>query len=260
MLTGVAKQVRYARFLVNENSTTVLTGLGVAGVITTAYLTGRASFKAAKLVDMGKKDLEVDMDTSELPKMQVVRIVWKLYVAPVLVGGLTIASIIAANRIASKKVAALVIASGISERALSEYKERVVEKFGDNKARDVRDEIAANRVGNESVVNNEIIITGNGEVLCYDMHTGRYFLSTHENIKRAENHINYELVHYCAASLSEFYEQLGLPATTHSDMVGWDINNHMEVVISTVMSPDNRPCLAIDFSNPPVYEYNRHKY
>jgi hypothetical protein len=40
MLSGVVKQVRYARYLVNENSTTVLTGLGVAGVITTAYLTG----------------------------------------------------------------------------------------------------------------------------------------------------------------------------------------------------------------------------
>jgi len=51
MLTGVIKQVRYARFLVNENSTTVLTGLGAAGVVTTAYLTGRASFKAARLID-----------------------------------------------------------------------------------------------------------------------------------------------------------------------------------------------------------------
>lgn len=271
MLTGVAKQVRYARFLVNENSTTVLTGVGVAGVITTAYLTGRASFKAAKIIEKEKLTYAVvteDDDSeaaqplreSEFTNYEKVKAVWRLYIPPVLVGGLTIASIIAANRIASKKVAALVIASGISERALSEYKERVVEKFGDNKARDIQDEVAANRVGDNPVTNNEIIITGNGEVLCYDMHTGRYFLSTHENIKRAENHINYELVHYCAASLSEFYDQLGLPATTYSDMVGWDINNHMEVVISTIMSADNRPCLAIDFSNPPVYDYNRHKY
>jgi Family of unknown function (DUF6353) len=92
------------------------------------------------------------------------------------------------------------------------------------------------------------------------MHTGRYFASTHEQIKRAENEINYKLVHYISASLSEFYDELGLPPTSYSDLVGWDINNQMEVVISTVLSPDRRPCLAIDFRNPPVYEYNRHRY
>jgi hypothetical protein len=54
MLTTLVKQIRYAKFLVNENSTTVLTGVGVAGVITTAYLTGRASFKAAAIISREK--------------------------------------------------------------------------------------------------------------------------------------------------------------------------------------------------------------
>jgi len=255
MLTGVIKQVRYARYLVNENSTTVLTGLGVAGVATTAYLAGRSSFKAARLID----ELEARTD-DEVTPVQKVKTVWTLFVPPVLAGGLTIASIIAANRIASKKMAALVIASGISERALSEYKERVVEKFGENKARDIRDDVATYRVAEDDVLNKEVVVTGTGEVLCYDMHTGRYFMSSMEAIKRAENHINYELVHFCSASLSEFYHEIGLPPTSYSDAVGWDVNNHMEVHVTTVMSSDNRPCLAIDFSNPPVPEYNRHRY
>jgi hypothetical protein len=186
--------------------------------------------------------------------------VWRFYIPPALATTGTIVAIVAANRIASKRIAALVIASGVSERALKEYKERVTEKFGENRARDIRDGIAQDRVDQDPVMNKEVVITGTGEVLCYDMHTGRYFMSSHEKIKQAENHINYELVHYQSASLSEFYDQLGLPATTHSDMVGWDINNHMEVYITTTMSSDNRPCLAIDFSNPPVLDYNRHKY
>jgi hypothetical protein len=165
-----------------------------------------------------------------------------------------------ANRIASKKLAALVVASGISERALSEYKDRVAEKFGENKARDIRDDVATHRVADDDVMNKEVVVTGTGEVLCYDMHTGRYFMSSMEAIKKAENHINYELVHFCSASLSEFYSEIGLPPTSYSDAVGWDVNNHMEVYVTTTMSADNRPCLAIDFSNPPVPEYNRHRY
>jgi hypothetical protein len=271
MFTAVAKQARYARFLVNENSTTILTGMGVAGVITTAYLTGRASFKAARLIDKEQRDATVivadesedehatRIEIPEFTTIQKARMVWRLYIPPVLVSTGTITSIIVANKIASKRVAALVIASGISERALQEYKDRVVEKFGENKARDLRDEIAQNRIAGQPV-NNEVIVVGTGEVLCYDMHTGRYFNSTHETIKRAENKINHSLVHYCSASLSEFYDEIGLPPTTYSDLVGWDVSNHMEVKVSTVMSPDNRPCLAIDFSNPPVYDYNKLHY
>lgn len=256
MLTGVVKQVRYARYLVNENSTTVLTGLGVAGVITTAYLTGRASFKAAKVLEREEEAHEEVAE--EFTNMQKARVVWRLYIPPVLLGATTIVSIIAANKIASRKIAALAIASGISDRALHEYKERVIEKIGPSKAQDIQDEIAQKRVENESI-NNEVIVLG-GEVLCFDLHSGRYFHSTHEAIKRAENKINHELVHFSAASLSEFYDELGVVATNYSDMVGWEIGNQMEVKISTVMSPDNRPCLAIDFNPYPVYNYNQHKY
>jgi hypothetical protein len=259
MLTGVIKQVRYARFLVNENSTTVLTGLGAAGVVTTAYLTGRASFKAARLIDE-RISLESEGDEREISNLEKAKLVWHGYIPAVLVGGASIAFILASNRIATKRITALALASGISERAFSEYKERVVEKFGENKARDIRDDVAIHRVAEDDVMNKEVVVTGTGEVLCYDMHTGRYFMSSMEAIKRAENHINYELVHFCSASLSEFYHEIGLPPTSYSDAVGWDVNNHMEVHVTTVMSSDNRPCLAIDFSNPPVPEYNRHRY
>ena len=37
--------------LAEINSTTILTGMGVTGVVTTAYLTGRASFKAAQIIE-----------------------------------------------------------------------------------------------------------------------------------------------------------------------------------------------------------------
>jgi hypothetical protein len=64
------------------------------------------------------------------------------------------------------------------------------------------------------------------------------------------------MIHYMSASLSMFYEEIGLPPTPYTDSVGWNMNNHMEVKLSTVMSVDNRPCIAIDFSKQPLPDYD----
>ena len=263
MFVGIVNKAKHVKFLVNDNSTAILTGMGVAGTVATAYLSGRASFRAAQIIQQEKDLIDVLRGEQEeerppdLTTVRKVKLVWREYLPPVAVGSVTVTSILVANRVASKKIAALTIASGISERALNEYKDKVIEKLGPNQDRAVRDQVAQDRVTNEPVGGREIIITGNGEVLCYDMTSGRYFQSTIEDIKRAENRINYELIHYMSASLSMFYEEIGLPPTSHSDSVGWNMNNHIEVEFSTTMSSDNRPCIAIDFKRQPTSDYNR---
>jgi hypothetical protein len=258
-LFGLAQKLEQVKFLAMENSPTILTGLGVAGTVTTAYLTGRATVKAVRLIDQKEEQANLANQTDDIPFSNTtkVRIVWKLYIPPVGAGATTVASIIMANKISSKRLAALAVASSISERALQEYKEKVLQKWGDKQERNVRDEIAQDRVTNNPVNPREVLVTGNGTVLCYDMHTGRYFESSVEDIKRAENKINYELIHSMSASASEFYDEIGLPPTTYTDQVGWNTNNHLEILFSTTMSPDQRPCIAIDFAKPPIREYHR---
>jgi hypothetical protein len=259
-LTGLTQLAQRAKFLVNENSATILTGMGVTGTITTAYLTGRATFKAAKLLE--KEQLLIAAEGTEntnaprvLTLRSKIRMVWRLYIPPIVVGASTIASIIMANRFASKKIAALTIASGISERALQEYKEKVAQKLGERENTKIRDEIAQDRVHRNPPNTREIILAGTGEVLCYDMATGRYFQSSVEEIKRAENKVNHQILNHMHASLSEFYDEIGLPPTSYTDSVGWNLNNRLEVQFSTVMSTDQRPCVAIDFLHPPVADY-----
>jgi len=239
--------------------TTVLTGMGVTGVVTTAYLTGRASFKAAKIIDREEKIIQAtaqDLPKKELTFKEKTKLVWPLYVAPVSVGCTTITAIVMANHAASKKIAALTVASGISERALSEYKAKVLEKIGENKEMAIRDEIAQERVANTP--NKEVLVIGAGDVLCFDLMTGRYFQSTVEKIRQAENKINYEILNHMYASLSSFYDLIGIPPTPYSDTVGWNgMTDRFEVVFSTVMSPDQRPCVAVDFTIPPTAEYTR---
>jgi hypothetical protein len=259
MLIGLAQKIQHLKFLVNDNSTTILTGMGVVGVGATGLLTGRATFKAAELIENKRVTLKEDPAPLPLSKMSKVKLVWRVYIPPVTVGAVTITCILVANKVASKKIAALTVASGISERALQEYKAKVVQKLGKRQDTAIRDEIAQDRVNNQPA-SRELILAGTGEVLCYDMTTGRYFQSTVEEIKRAENKINHELNNFMSASLSEFYQEIGLPPTSYSDTVGWNGNNQVEIAFSTVLSTDDRPCIAIDFVTPPVADYHRHVY
>lgn len=244
----------------NVGSSTFLTGMGVTGVVTTAYLTGRASFKAAKLID--HEETKIVEDASD-PRVlddfglkEKFKLVWPLYVAPVSTAATTITAIVMANHEASKKIAALTVASGISERALQEYKGKVMEKLGENKERAIRDDIAQDRVKQNPPTNSQVMIVGNGDVLCFDMTTGRYFTGTMEKIRQAENKVNYDILVHDYASLSSFYDEIGLAPTVYSDTVGWNSNQRLELAFSTVMSQDDRPCIAIDFVNPPFIEYS----
>jgi hypothetical protein len=261
MILGLTQKMHHVKFLLNANSPAILTGVGVAGTVTTAYLTGRASFKASRIIEneelIVNNSVEIESDRVYLTKKNKVKLVWKLYIPAVGVGSTTIASIILANKISSKRLAALGVAAGISERALQEYKEKVLEKIGDRQERNIRDEIAQDRITKNPVNTREVILAGTGEVLCYDMGTGRYFQSTVEEIKRAENKINHQLIHFMSASLSEFFDEIGLPPTTYSDSVGWNMNSTVEVVFSTTMTPDQRPCIAIDFAKPPIPDYEK---
>jgi hypothetical protein len=241
--------------------------MGVSGVITTAVLTARASFQAAEKIDdeQRKRAEEAQKEAGEkgfgnmemLSTQDKVKLVWPLYVPPVVVGASTITAIVAANQIASKRIAGLVMAQSLSERTFQEYKEKVRERFGANKDRDIRDEMAQDRLNKQPVSTSEVIITGKGEVLCYDMLTGRYFMSSVEEIKRAENKLNYEILNHMYVSLSHFYDLIGLPSTPYSETVGWNTNNLVEVKFSTQMSSDNRPCVAVDFHLAPIADYGR---
>jgi hypothetical protein len=253
-MVSLAELFKKGEQAVSQHSTAILTGIGVTGTVTTAVLTGRASFKAARILDLKGERVRMDADR-ELTKQEQVKAVWQQYIPAAGVGTLTIVSIVLSNRLSSKQAAALAAAYGISERAFQEYKEKVLEKIGTNKETAVRDEIAQDRVNKYPINTKEIILAGTGEVLCFDLLTGRYFQSSVEEIRRAENSVNRDIINHMYASLSSFYDAIGLPPTIFSDTVGWNVNNTLEIKISTVMSPDNRPCIAIDFSSLPLNNY-----
>lgn len=250
-----------AQAILSENASAILTAGGVAGTVGTAVLTGRASFKAASLIqyETEKRQDDPESDRFAVQRMEAVKMVWPLYLPAIGVGGLTVGSIIMANRISAAKAAALATAYGLSERRFQEYRDKALEKLGVNKEEKLRDEIAQDRVTGNPPTDGQVVIIAGGDVLFYDMLTGRYFRSTVENVKKAENRINTALLNHEYASLSEFYEEIGLAPTNYSDEVGWNLsrNGQLEVKFSTTLSPDDQPCIAIDFTVAPHPAYNQ---
>jgi len=247
--------------VLSDNSTTILTAGGVVGTVATAVLTGRATLKAAEIIQQEK--FEFDPKTKEvlvheLSKTDQVKLVWPQYVLPVATCAFTVSSIIMANRMSAQKAAALAAAYGLSEKQFREYKDKVKEKLTPNKEQSIKDELAQDRV-NQTPGSNQVIIV-EGKVLCFDEATGRYFDSTMEEIKRAVNRTNEEILHHDSVNASFFYDLLGLPPTTWSDDVGWNTDNMLDVRYSTVLAHNQKPCITIDFAYLPHAGYHRRTY
>lgn len=239
--------------LVVDNSPTILTAIGVTGTLTTAYLTGRASIKAAEILI----DAETRLPGRELTSQEKVRLVWKLYIPAVGTAVVTIAAIIGANRIGTRRAAALAAAYSVSEKAFEEYRTKVIEKLGERKEEAVRDEIAQDRVKRDPVDDRTVIVSGRGEVLCYEAYTGRYFKSDMETLRKAENDINRQVIHDGFASLGDFYDLVGLPKTSVSDEIGWTSEKPLEIHFSSVLSNDNIPCISIEYRGVPIRHFDR---
>lgn len=248
--------------LTADNTPTILSALAITGTLTTAYLTGKATFKAAEIIaDEAEKRLLYELEENRtFSTKDKIKLVWPQYIPAAGMAVTTVGCIVFANTINTKRLAAVAAAYSISEKRFTEYKDKVLEKMGMNKERAARDELAQERVNANPPSNNPTIIMGGGDVLFMDSMSGRYFMSDMETIRKAMNDINQRMMHEMYASLSEFYSEIGLANTKFSDEVGWTVENPLDLHFSTTLADNNRPCIVIDFhtSPSPIRGYSFH--
>ena len=256
--------VKMLKNMVGKNSPTILTVLSIGGLILTTVMAVRATPKVLDLCKDEEWKLERDYrDNSKnaeeveirLTKWEVFKIAWPCYIPSAAMGLATVASIIGAHSINIKRNAALTSAYYLSETALKEYQTKIIKVIGEKKAQLIKDEIAQDHVDKTKKDNKTVIITGNGQTLCLDLTTGRYFRSSVDKIKKAENEINYRLLDEMTMSLNEIYDCLGLDHVDVGGEVGWDINKDgkLEFDISACLSEDDEPCITIGFKARPNY-------
>lgn len=240
---------------VSARSPEILTGIGIAGMITTTVLAVKATPKAMSLIEDKKNEEWAD----ELSPLDVVKVAWKPYIPAIVTGAVSVACIVGASSVNAKRNAALATAYKLSETALTEYREKVVETIGEKKEQIVRDKVAEERVKKNPVSKNEVIVTGNGKTLCFDPISGRYFMSSIEAIKRAENELNKQLIHdiFGYVSLNDFYDELGLDRTIIGNDLGWNTDQLIDVSFSSQLNDNGEPSVVLDFLSTPKYGYDK---
>lgn len=237
---NITDQFQKVLRLLKSNSPEILTALGVSGVVTTAYFTHKAAVEAHKQLEA--------KDQHCLSNKEKAKIVWKLYIPPGISGAATIGCIIASSKASTKRTTAAVAAYSLTERAFTEYKERVVDQIGKNAEQKIRDDIAQETVTNNPPNSKEVIILGKGDVLCCELYTRRYFKSNMDMLRKAENQINAKIISDVYVPLDDFYEILGLPYTSHSAHWGWDSDILMKLEFSATISENDEPCLAFGYN------------
>lgn len=232
---------------------TILTIAAIGGVIATGALAVKGTTRAVEILDFEKKKkrYELKSDEEELTPVEVVKAVYKEYFPTVLVGAATISCILSANSIHWRRLAAVQGVYVITETAYKEYRDKVTSMLGERKNQEIRDEIAQDKIDANPVGKNEIIITGHGDNLCYDIISGRYFKSDIEKLRRVENQLNKIMFTEMWIGLNELYSEIGLPSISIGADIGWDVDEPIDFIFSSKLTEDGEPCLVVGYVNNP---------
>lgn len=251
---AITKFFKELHLSMRKHSPEILTGLGIAGMLTTTITAVRATPKALMLIEKKKQEKQTD----KIKPIDVIRVAWKCYIPSIVIGIASTGCIIGASAVNLRRNAALATAYSLSESALKLYKDKVIETIGEKEEQKVRDAIARDRVEKTPLKTNEVIITERGNTLCLDVLSGRYFTSDMETIKKAVNEMNHRMLQEMYVSLNDFYYEIGLESTKIGDRLGWNsFRGLIELSFSSQLASDGRPCLVIDYSNPPTYDYDK---
>ena len=251
----MAQLMRVAKTSITKHSPEILTGIGIAGMITTTVLAVKATPKAICLIEEAKEEKGED-----LTKAETVKSCWKAYIPAAATCVASTACLIGASSVSIRRNAMLATAYKLSETAFSEYKEKVVETIGDEKEKIVREKVSEERIKKNPITKNEIIMTDYGDTQFYETLSGRYFKSDIEQIKKVVNYLNKDMLQdmFGTISLNEFYDELELERIDLGDELGWRVDKGLiEIDFTSKIADNGKPCIVLDYINAPYYGFDK---
>lgn len=251
----ILQLMRIAKTSISKHSPEILTGIGIAGMITTTVLAVKATPKAIRLIEAAKEEKGED-----LTKTETVKTCWGAYIPAAATCIASTACLIGASSVSIRRNAMLATAYKLSETAFSEYKEKVVETIGDKKEKLVREKVSEERIKKNPITKNEIIMTDYGDTQFYETLSGRYFKSDIEQIKKVVNYLNKDMLQdmFGTISLNEFYDELELERIDLGDELGWRVDKGLiEIDFTSKIADNGKPCIVLDYINAPHYGFNK---
>lgn len=244
--TTISRTVARQVLLAQKNSPTLLFGAGIGGTIGSTVLACRATLKLHEVIDEIEQDTGIAKvleheDYSETDRKKDLTIIYvrgigkigKLYAPSIVLSAVSIGALTKSHNILNERNVALTAAYAAVDKAFAQYRERVVDKYGEDQDREFRFESEKAEIidseGNRATV---VRASPMGENSMYARFFDEYssswskepeynllFLVSQQNwcndLLRSRGHI----------FLNEVYDALGLTRSKAGSVVGWTISH-----------------------------------
>lgn len=215
---SITKCISRAGMQLKRHSPTILTCLGVIGVISTVVMSVKATAETMNALEEAS-----EKKGEELNAVEIVKVAAPIYIPTILTGMATITCIVGANSINKKRNAALSSAYCMASNSFNEYRRKLIELHGKEADIEIRDAIAREHCSYH-VIDLDV---PDQKVIFYDELSGQSILRYEREIIDAEYHFNRNYVLRGYASVNEFYEFLGIPQQDWGDELGWSIDSEI---------------------------------
>ena len=238
-----------------KHSPEILVVGGVIGLVTSGVMACKATTKLSAILDDNKEQIELFDKVAANPEMvneeytvedaekdkKIVKVqtavkVAKLYAPAVAIGVVSIGAIFASNNIMRKRNVALGAAYATVDQAFKDYRNRVVDRFGEELDKELRYNLKTKEVketvedenGKKKTVKRNIKYMDSPIpsefAVIYDDGCAGWTKDPEDNkffLIQQQRYANERLKRRGYLSLNEVYELLGFPSTKAGQVVGW---------------------------------------
>ena len=218
IMTSAKRTFSKVGFGLQKKSPEILVGIGIVGAVASAVLACKATTKAGAIVEESKNSLADIREANEngvtkagesysaedrrkdlaIAYVQTGVKFAKLYAPAVMIGAVSIASILASHNIMKKRNVALAAAYAAVDKSFKDYRDRVIERFGDQVEKELRYNIKAQEI-------EETVTDDKGKE------------------KKVKQNVNVADENWDGSDLflNEVYDMLGFKRTKAGAVVGW---------------------------------------
>lgn len=245
-----------------DKSPEILAIFAIGGVIDTARRAYKCRPKCDEIIECKKAKLEkIAQNDTKARRAVYIEGAKELVpiIAPVVVMGvITILSIVFSHHITKKRLVAITAAYNLADGSLKDLQKKMTDTLGDNKVREIKDAVMKDKVEKTPLPADMVTddFKKDGQVRCYDSFSGRYFWSSWNEITTAIVETSAEAMREVYVTVNDFYDKFNNARLTPIEAgmsMGWRSEDAMSgklpITISTQLSPNNEPCLAIDYNN-----------
>ena len=256
LMTKASRLLGNASLQIRKHSPEILMVAGVVGTVASTVLACKATLKVNEVLEEKKNTIDAihtclenetieyteedsKKDLTILYAQTGIKLV-KLYAPAVILGALSITSIVAGHRILKKRNLALAAAYAVVDKGFKDYRKRVVERFGEELDKELRynlkakeiEEVVKDKDGNEKVEKKVVNVVDSENPLNGVSEYAKFFDEVSTNwskdpeynlmfLRRQQDWANEKLKATGYLFLNEVYDMLGIPRTQAGQVVGW---------------------------------------